>query len=286
MSENMTLLEFIRALLFNAEVREDFAEAPEETLEEHGLGDLSPEDVRDALVLINDEEISVESNQSADFGRDYNTGFGGGGGHSTAVPAPAHGESAAEYINRYVTNTYTNDNDTIVDHSINQQIDTRGGDLDQDFDIDSTVASGDGAVAAGGDISGSTITTGNGNQVGNGNVAGDGNVLGDGNQVVSGNGNTTAFGAGDASSTNVGGDLNVGDGAGFANGGDADVDNTSTSIKDSFNDQSDRSVNDSFNDEFNLDVDSSFNRSEEESIRDSFNRNEDASQENVGNVSS
>src|SRR5215217_9685467 len=67
MAETLSLLEFIRELLFNDELRQDFADNPEGTLAEHGLENLSPEDVHDALVL-------VEDNQTADFSRDYNTG--------------------------------------------------------------------------------------------------------------------------------------------------------------------------------------------------------------------
>ncbi len=162
---DMSLLEYIRELLFNDEAREDFADNPEKALDDNGLGHLSADDVHDALVLMQDDD------QDADFSRDYDTG----GNHIAPAPAPHHDgddhESAGDYINRYITNNYVNDQDTIVDNSTNQQIDTGGGDFDQDIDIDSTVASGDGAVAAGDDIEDSTITSGDDNQVGDGNVA-------------------------------------------------------------------------------------------------------------------
>ena len=64
---------------------------------------------------------------------------------------------------------------------MNQQIRTHGGDVDQDIETHSTTASGDGAVAAGGDIRDSTVTTGDDNQVGIGNIRGDNNVQGDDN---------------------------------------------------------------------------------------------------------
>ena len=67
-----------------------------------------------------------------------------------------------------------------VDNSVNQQIDTGGGDFDQDIRHPAPTASGDGAVAAGGDIRNSTVTSGDGNQVGDDNIRGDGNVQGDG----------------------------------------------------------------------------------------------------------
>ncbi|WP_219413875.1 hypothetical protein [Pseudonocardia nigra] len=264
MSENLTLLEFIRELLFNVEMRDYFAAEPEKALEEHGLGHLTADDVHDALVLINEED------QDADFSREYNTG----GNHVEALPiavpaAPAHhGDdhgSAIEYINRYITNNHVDDRDTTVDNSVNQQIDTDGGDFDQDIDIDSTVASGDGAVAAGDDIEDSTIVTGDDNQVGDGNVAGNGNVVGDGNQAVTGNDNTTSFGSGDANSVEVGDDLTVGDGAGFATGGSAWVDNSDHSQENVGNDYSDNSKENVGND-YSDNSDHSDN-----SVEDSYN---------------
>jgi hypothetical protein len=254
MSQPMSLLEFLRELFTNVQMRDYFLEDPHGALEEHGLGHLSPADVHDALVLI-------EDTQTADFSRDYNTGD-----NSLAVatppPPPAHfdgddHEAAVQYLNNYITNNYVTDNDTIVDNSVNQQIDTGGGDFEQDIDIDSVVASGDGAVAAGDDIEDSTIVTGDDNLVGEGNVRGDGNVIGDNNQAVTGDDNTTSFGSGDASSTEVGGDVNVGAGGAFSSGGDAeggyDVDgsfnetettNTSTvEYDDSFNQDNDTTSN-------------------------------------------
>jgi hypothetical protein len=87
---------------------------------------------------------------------------------------------------------------------VNQQIDTGGGDVDQIIRTTSSTASGDGAVAAGGDIRNSTVTSGDGNQIGENNIRGDGNVQGEGNDVVSGDHNTTAFGSGAANSADIG----------------------------------------------------------------------------------
>jgi hypothetical protein len=267
MAENLSLLEFIRELLTNVELRDYFAEDPQGALDEYGLSGVDADDVHDALVLAD------EDNQDGDFSRHYDTGDNhvklpeppephhGGGGH----------EGAAEYINRYITNNFVDDRDTIVDNSTNQQIDTGGGDFDQDIDVHSTVASGDGAVAAGGDIDGSTITTGNDNQVGDGNVRGDGNVVGDGNHAVTGSDNTTAFGNGNATSTDVGGDVNVGDGGAFASGGNATVDNSDNSLHNVGNDYSDNSVNDSFKDQSDHSVHDSDNQSIDESVHHSGN---------------
>ena len=122
------------------------------------------------------------------------------------------------------------------------------GQTHQDIDVHSVSSSGKGSVAAGDDISHSTVTTGHGNQVGNGNLSGNGNVVGSGNQVVAGHDDTTAFGAGHATSAHVGGNLSVGDGAAFASGGGAAVDNSDNSLHNVGNNYSDHSVNNSFKD--------------------------------------
>jgi hypothetical protein len=217
-------------------------------------GDVSPEDIREALILLQDR-------QDADFGRVYNTG----GNHVVHVPppppaaAPEPGESnqeaAVRYLDTYVTNNYvTNEGDQIEDNSVNIQADTDGGDFNfsQDVDDHSVTASGEGAVAAGGDIEDSTITSGDGNTIGDGNtnVEVDGNgtaVVGDGNQTVTGEGNTAGFGEGDVSSTEIDGNVNVDDGSSFAIGGSSTVDSSDHSDDDVSIDNSDNSTNDSGN---------------------------------------
>ncbi|WP_214371313.1 IniB N-terminal domain-containing protein [Pseudonocardia sp. H11422] len=273
MAEQFSLLEFILHLINDEDARAEFNEDPYGELADHGLENLSAEDVYDALVLI-------EDNQTASFERDYNTG----GNHNQVhlPPPPAHhdhhGDGAeshkagVEYLNKYITNNYVDDRDTIVDNSVNQQIDTGGGDFRQDIDVDSVVASGDGAVAAGGDIEDSTITTG------------DGNVVGDGNNVVNGDDNTTAFGNGNATSTDIDGDVTLGDGAAFASGGNATVDNTDRSVNDSHNDNSDRSVNDSHNDYSDNSRENVGNVDVDASVNDSHNDNSQNTIEDSGNT--
>lgn len=56
MSETLSLLEFLQALLRDAELRGSFTHDPQGTLDEHGLGALSPADVHDALVLVQDTQ--------------------------------------------------------------------------------------------------------------------------------------------------------------------------------------------------------------------------------------
>jgi hypothetical protein len=242
---------------------------------------VSAEDVQDAVVLIDD--------QDGDFEKKYDTGDN----HIKATPPPkqrddeSDHEHAVRYLNTYITENHIDDRDTITDNSVNQMIDTGGGDFEQELNIDSTVASGDGAVAAGGDIEDSTIVSGNGNQVGDGNVNGDGNVAGTGNRAVTGDDSTTAFGSGDATETEVGGNVRVGEGAVFSAGGDVDVDNTDESVNDSFNNRSNNSTNDSDNLDLEIDasVSDSGNDNSENSLSGSFNEVTDNSRENTNNVS-
>ena len=263
MTASTSLFELLLNLLRDPSALTAYREDPEGFLS--ACGDVSPADIREALLLIQDS-------QEADFGRDYNTG----GNHIQVPPPPAapepepgesNHEAAARYLDSYVTNNYIDDRDTTVDNSVNQQIDTGGGDFDQDIDVDSTVASGDDSVAAGDDIEDSTITTGDDNTVGDDNVTGDDNtvgddntdvdvdgdgsaIVGDGNEAVQGDDNTTSFGDGDATSTEIDGDVTVGDGGAIAAGGDASGrQHATTPTNDSFNDNSDNSTEDSFNTE-------------------------------------
>lgn len=217
MAESLSILEFLHKMIDNVGLRDWFAKDPQGALDHYGLKDVSPEDVRDAIVLADDS-------QTADFSRNFDTGFHGAlpsshsSGHSEGHDA-GHKE-AVEHLSRYVTNNFVDDRDTTVDDSVNQQIRTHGGDVNQDIETHSTVASGDGAVAAGDDIRDSTITTGDNNQVGDGNIKGDHNVQGEDNQVVNGDHNTTAFGEGAANSASFH-DVNVSDGGALAVGGSA-----------------------------------------------------------------
>ncbi|MCE0765367.1 IniB N-terminal domain-containing protein [Pseudonocardia kujensis] len=263
----MTLLEFLLKLIGNdeesLELQQDFRENPYETLRDAGLEDLTAEDVHDALVLIQD-------NDTASFDRNYDTGSN----HLVAAAAaPHHGgghhegghdghKGAVDYINRYVTNNYVDDRDTIVDNSVNQHIDTDGGDFRQTIDTDVVTASGDGAVAAGGDIEDSVVTTG------------DDNIVGDDNNVVEGDGNTTAFGTGNANSASFE-DVSVDEGGALSVGGSATGDhdvsdsynsvsnetNTSVDIEDSYNQSSEVSVSEETNSysETNTDIDTETN---------------------------
>ncbi|GAA5158305.1 hypothetical protein GCM10023321_37890 [Pseudonocardia eucalypti] len=200
MPETTSLLDWIMDLLRDPEARADFQDDPNGYAADHGFENLTAADVNDALTLIADDHAP---------GHDHN-----GGGHAVHYPPPPradHGDdNGADYLNNYVTNNYTTveDHSTNIDNSVHQDIDTDGGDFDQVIDNDPVVASGDGAVAAGGDIRDSDITTG------------DGNVVGDNNQAVTGDDNTTSFGSGDATSSDIG-HANFGDGGSMSVGGDS-----------------------------------------------------------------
>jgi hypothetical protein len=269
-AESLSILEFLQKMIDDVSLRDWFADKPQEALAHYGLRDISPEDVRDAIVLADDS-------QTADFSRSVDNGFHGtvgaaaahhSGGHSEGGHSEGHRE-AVEHLSRYVTNNFVDDRDTDVDDSVNQQIRTHGGDVEQDIETHSTTASGDGAVAADGDIRDSTLTTGDDNQVGIGNVRGDNNVQGTDNQVVHGDGNTTAFGDGAATSAEFD-HVNVGGGgalsvAGDANGFQANTDSHDetttrttheTHIEDSGNLHTENTENSNNDTDFRADADS------------------------------
>jgi hypothetical protein len=91
MAETLSLMEFLQALLADAELRGDFGDDPQGTLAAHGLADLTPDDVHDALVLVQD-------NQTVDYSLDAIT---------PAPPPPAGDdhEAAVEYLARYLDGT-------------------------------------------------------------------------------------------------------------------------------------------------------------------------------------
>jgi hypothetical protein len=283
MTTSTSLIDFLMSLLRDPEALAAYQDDPSGYLASCGLSNVSPADVHDALVLL-------EDNQTADFSRDHNVGT-----HvAPPPPVPHHAPGVSEhdatiqYLNNYITNNF------VTDNSINQQIDTDGGDFDQDLDVHNATANGAGSVAVGGDVSDSPITTGDGNTVGDGNVrgngnitgdgndgnltgSGDGNVVGNGNQAVTGDHNTTAFGGGDA--TNVG-DVSVGDGGAFGVGsGSVAVDNSDNSRHDSGNvdnsqhdsNNDDHSIHDSGNTETHVDVEDSGNDNSDHSVHDSGN---------------
>ncbi len=77
MAESLSILEFLQKMIDNTGLRDWFARDPQAALAHYNLQDVSPEDVRDAIVLADDS-------QTADFSRSFDSGF-----HGT-IPAAAH----------------------------------------------------------------------------------------------------------------------------------------------------------------------------------------------------
>jgi hypothetical protein len=89
MAETLSLMEFLQALMGHAELRAKFAHDPQGTLVEHGLAGLSPADMHDAILLVQDS-------QTVDFAL---------GADAYAPPPPLEyggHEAAVEYLGRYL----------------------------------------------------------------------------------------------------------------------------------------------------------------------------------------
>jgi hypothetical protein len=241
MSSVTSLLDFILNLLKDPQAQAEFKADPQAVLASNGLTGVCAEDIHDTLPLVTDNR-AVEQTSS----------------HTAAPSAtPAPGESdthaAVRYLS-YITNTYsyTDDHNTAIDESVHQNI-WAAGDVTQTFDNNNVVSSGHGSVAAGGDISGSTVTTGQGDAVGSGAAAGTGNVTGSGNAL----GDGSAAGTGNAVANGDG--STIGNGNTVANGdhsvqGDGNVQGTvsgnsqvGTTGGEAGSDSSDHSVTDSDN---------------------------------------
>jgi hypothetical protein len=90
MAETLSLMEFLQALLTDGGLRGAFGDDPQGTLAAHGLADLTPADVHDALVLVQDT-------QTIDYSLDVAT--------AAPPPPPPAGdghEAAVEYLARYL----------------------------------------------------------------------------------------------------------------------------------------------------------------------------------------
>lgn len=123
------LIEFLRKLLSDDKLQQDFAHDPGKALDHAGLSHLTAADVHDALVLLRDE-----SSQHGDFSRHYETGSNTIAAAPVVLPPQPHShpdahhgghhpESAGDYLSRYITTNHTDDRDTTTDHSVHQNID-------------------------------------------------------------------------------------------------------------------------------------------------------------------
>jgi hypothetical protein len=128
MAETLSLMEFLQALLADAELRGSFGDDPHGTLVSHGLAELSPADVHDALVLVQDS-------QTVDFTLDP-------AGTPAPPPPPPAGddhEAAVEYLARYLADprpTAADETwaDLDPDAAVPTATDHPGGELGTGFD--------------------------------------------------------------------------------------------------------------------------------------------------------
>ncbi|MGH8900572.1 MAG: hypothetical protein ACRDYA_02565 [Egibacteraceae bacterium] len=304
-----SLLELIARWFGDEELQE---ESLKDYLESEDYGDLDAIELYEAVGLYFDTARVSAQRQEGDFSREYNTGARVNvQQHVEPPPPPKHDddwESVDEYVSYLTTNyTYVQDNDTIVDNSVNTQIQADGDvDFDQDVDIDSTVLSGDDnviaddsvvatgrGVAAGDDIEDSQVITGDvdGSQVAGGdiedsqNVGGDiddsllanrsdlrGVVVGEDNEVVQGSDNAVGFGKGDVSQADLR-DVTVDDGGALSVSGDANgYNDESREYEDSFNqDNDDVTIKESFQDN---DEDNDIDVTVEDSFQDNSEDND------------
>ena len=151
------LIEFILSLLRDPDAAREFQDDPEHALAARGLQHVSPADVAAVAPIVIERTHVVQ----------------------VAAPQPQHVERhQSQVVNeiKQVTSHFqwVDDRDTIVDQSVNQNIWAQG-DVTQTFDNQANVASGDEAVAAGGDATvdktwdhSTTIEAGDDVNIGNG----------------------------------------------------------------------------------------------------------------------
>nr|WP_201762457.1 IniB N-terminal domain-containing protein [Pseudarthrobacter psychrotolerans] len=155
------LVLFLMSLFGNEEAAKEFLDDPERSLENAGLGGVCSADVDAALPVVLDyAPITIHASS---FDRSYNTGGNGaatGGGAVAVTPTLSGGgngdhthaiQQLHNVVNNYSYTSTVDDRDTITDQSVNQNI-WADGDVEQWFDNDSVIASGDRAVAAGDDV--------------------------------------------------------------------------------------------------------------------------------------
>jgi hypothetical protein len=204
-TEARTILQFLLDLLRDPNSQAAFAADPHGTLAAAGLDGLCFADVRDALPLVmdhapasvaarydDDVRAGTASTAAVVSDPDHHWHHDGDHGHHWAPVPPPHAPEVDKVIAHlnWTTNNYSFDShDTTFTTALDQHI-IANGDVTTTVDTHPQVASGDGAVAVGGNLAAPVAT-------------GAGSVAGDGNQVN--HDGTASFGAGDA--TSVGGSV-------------------------------------------------------------------------------
>lgn len=172
------LVQFLMHLFGNPQATREFLENPERALADHGLGNVCSADVDAAMPVVLDyAPITV----NASFDKDDHAGSNGagtahagwsvshaaagnGGGHAGGAGGSGGGHQEHDdhayavqqlhhVVNHYsytASTTMVDDRVTVTDQSVSQNI-WADGDVEQWFDNDAVVATGDQAVAAGGD---------------------------------------------------------------------------------------------------------------------------------------
>ena len=154
-----SIIDFILSLLRDPAAVDELKNDPAGTLARNHLSDVCADDVRAVAPVVYDRpDVMPRSSGSAHNGGTPRNGSDtpppvtprDGGG------TPRDGNDGSDGVVRELMNIANNffiDNrSTIVDQSVNQNIWTEGGDVNQLFDQTAAVAVGDGSIAAGDDV--------------------------------------------------------------------------------------------------------------------------------------
>ncbi|MFN0089576.1 MAG: hypothetical protein ACKVWR_04790 [Acidimicrobiales bacterium] len=191
------LTQYLMRLFADDAEAASFAEAPSEHLEVNGFGAVTQSDLDRALEQVltrSSANTAVAVKQSlAEMSRQGGGGLAvGGGGVSRQVVREVE-QPIVKQIHEHVTNVHQNfqtdnHNETFVDNRVLNNI-TADGDVRLDVNQNAVTATG-GGVAAGGNIDGSAVNTGNlqGVQNAAGQVDAKGAIVGDDNVKVDANG--------------------------------------------------------------------------------------------------
>ncbi|MGX5717771.1 IniB N-terminal domain-containing protein [Arthrobacter sp. MAHUQ-56] len=306
------LVQFLMHLFGNPQATRDFLENPERVLSDHGLGNVCSADVDAAMPVVLDyAPITVNASFDTDDHAGSNgagpahTGWivshaaGGVGGYTGGAGGPGGGHQEHEdhayavqqlhhVVNHYsytAGTTMVDDRVTITDQSVSQNI-WADGDVEQWFDNDAVVASGDQAIAAGGDADvRDSHTVSDAYNTDASTDTSTENSLHAGAGISIGNEETSVE---DSFNTDVAFDVDdsFNDNSDHSDTWDNSDHSLSTNVADSFNDSSDNSadtsidnsvqVADSFHQEDSFNEDSSTDTAVDISMADSFQDNSDA----------
>jgi len=148
-----SIIEFILSLLRDPAAVDELKKDPSGTLARNHLNDACADDVRAVAPVVFDR-ADVMPRSGA------NGGNGGNGtprnGNDSPPVTPRDGNDGNDGVVRELLNIahnfYIDNRSTLIDQSVNQNIWTEGGDVNQLFDQTAAVAAGDGSIAAGDDV--------------------------------------------------------------------------------------------------------------------------------------